>query len=310
MQKGITFNKGFGIVVTSSPLSEERTKLGLETIKGLNLDYQLSMSPFKYYANYKYGFANGSKEERLESISSALANTDVQCLLASRGGSGALDILDSLPIDRISQARKILIGQSDLTAVLLQFVGKAKVPAIFGPTLGGDFASFNESDDSRESVLELLEVISNPLHRVKMSGDYVSSKESAEGELIGGNLSMLSSLLGTPYDVSYENKILFVEEVGESPHKIDRMLSQLILSGKLTKVKGICFGRFARCESKEGPNVEDVIKAFSRKLEQSNACPILKNLPFGHWGKSTPIPMGVNAEIKESKLTTLESPIA
>ncbi len=309
MQKGITLNKGLGIIVTSSPLSQERLDLGLKTITALGLNYSLSLSPSKYYADYQHGFANGSKKERLASIYHELNNNDVQCLLASRGGTGALDLLDSLPIELMAKERKIIVGQSDLTAILLQSVHKAKVPAIFGPTLGADFASFNDSLEAKESVQELIHVLIDPTYRVRISGEALGKQRDTEGMLIGGNLSMLLSLLGTPYDVPYEGSILVIEEVGESPHRIDRMLSQLLISGKLSKINALCFGRFARCESKVGPSVDDVLNMFYIKLQSINSCTVIKNLPFGHWGKSTPLPLGVRAGIRDNSLVTLESPI-
>ena len=309
MQKGITLNKGIGIIVTSSPLSAERVELGLKTIDNLGLKYSLSLSPAKYYADYQHGFANGSIDERIASISHELDNREVQCLLASRGGSGALDLLNSLPIERMADKRKMIIGQSDLTAILLQSVHKAKVPAIFGPTLGADFASFTESAEAKESVEELIKVLSDPNYRINISGEALGKIQDAEGMLIGGNLSMLISLLGTPFDVPYEDCVLVIEEVGESPHKIDRMLTQLLISGKLSKIRALCFGRFARCESKVGPTVVEVFNMFNDKLQKINPCPVIYNLPFGHWGRSTPLPLGVRAGIRGESLFTLESPI-
>lgn len=309
MQKGIVLKKGIGIIVTSSPLSRERTDLGLKTIENLGLNYSVSLSPSKYYADYKYGFTNGSKEERLASITQELDNSNVQCLLASRGGAGALDIIEGLPIEKIAKERKMIVGQSDLTSILLQAVHRAKVPAIFGPTLGADFASFNDSIEAKESVLELIQVLTDPSYRICISGEGLGDLKDTEGMLIGGNLSNLLSLLGTPYDVPYEDCILVIEEVGEAPHRIDRMLSQLLISGKLSNVKAICFGRFSRCESKVGPKVDDVLSMFYKKLQSINPCPVIKNLPFGHWGKSTPLPLGVSAGIRDNSLVTLESPI-
>jgi len=309
MQKGIKLNKGLGIIVTSSPLSRERSDLGLKNLISLGLSYSFNLSPYKYYADYTHGFANGSVDERIASIEFALDNKEVQCLLSSRGGTGALELLPSLPMEKIAKERKIIIGQSDLTAILLQVVCRAQVPAIFGPTLGADFANFNESEDARKSVTVLINVLTDPAYRISIEGESLSDSLEAEGMLLGGNLSMLLSLLGTPYDVPYDDAVLVVEEVGESPHKIDRMLTQLLLSGKLNKIKAICFGRFSKCESKVGPSVDHVLKMFHERLKSINPCPVVKNLPFGHWGISTPLPLGLRAGVKKNVLFTLESPI-
>jgi muramoyltetrapeptide carboxypeptidase len=310
MGKGKALKNGFGVIVTSSPLSKERTELASQNILGLGYSSAYSLAPYKYYANYDFGFANGSVGERIDSIEKALVDSNSDCILASRGGSGALDLLPHLPLDKISKFKKIFIGQSDFTLILLQVAFRCNVPAIFGPTFGADFADYHELKEAKESVDTLLRMLTDESFRLEIRGEVVEKKGTGQGQLIGGNLSMLLALLGTPYDVSYEGKILVLEEVGESPYKIERMLTQLLLSEKLTKVRGICFGRFARCESKVGPSVEDVILRVSERLKQINVCPILKNLPFGHWGMSNPLPLGVKAEISGDTLVTLESPIS
>ena len=131
-----------------------------------------------------------------------------------------------------------------------------------------------------------------------------------KGPIICGNLTMLTTLLGTPWDPNYSGAILVLEDVGDAPFRIHRSLTQLKHAGKLDNLSGLVFGRFSRCEAKHGPSVDDVIDMVVNELLQDFTYPIIRNLEFGHWGENQALAIGVNAQIENNVLKILESPLA
>ncbi len=309
ISKARKLSKTFGIVTPGGPLSKERTELGYQNIRSLGYTLQAPLEPYAYYADYTYEFTNGSRKERLTSIEQAINNPEVDVLLAARGVTGSLEIISDFPFKVLGTQKKLLIGQSDVSSFLIQTPFRSGIPSIHGPTLGAEFADYTNSGDAKDSIDTLIKLISDPDFRLDIPGRSVKKGHSLQGRLLAGNLTTLVSLLGTPYDVDYSNCILLLEEVGEAPYKIKRMLFQLLLAGKLDALSGLCFGRFAKCESPNGPDVDSVMDKFISDTLSPFPYPVLKELPVGHWGKSLPIPIGCMALIKDDLLCILESPI-
>jgi muramoyltetrapeptide carboxypeptidase len=307
--KAKKLSKGFGIISPGGPLSEERTRLGYQTISALGFTFSSPLEPFAYYADYTHEFTNGSAEERILSIKNALSDTSNEVLLASRGVTGSLEIISDFPFELLAAQKKLIIGQSDITSFLVQTPFRSGLPSIHGPTLGAEFADYHSSEDAKESVDLLIEMISNPDFSYSIPGETLKKGTPSEGRLLAGNLTTLVSLLGTPFDIDYTNCILILEEVGEAPYRIKRMLFQLYLAGKLGSLAGLCFGRFAKCASQNGPDTESVISTFVTMHLSDKHYPVLREIPVGHWGKSVPIPIGCNALIKDDLLCILESPV-
>ncbi len=314
MNKVRSLKNKIGVFTGGSPLSKERFDLGLSYFKNHNIEVATPILPYRDYGIYLNGFANGSKEERLRAAQELIENKDVDLILSARGGAGIQEILSDFPYELLSKNPKLIIGQSDVTALILQMPHRAGISAIHGPQFGSEFADYESLDSAKKSVDTLIKLLTDPEFRYTLEGRYLSgnrspNKSSATGTLLAGNLSILISLLGTPFDVPYSDSILIIEEVGESPHKIDRMLRQLLLSKKLDKISGIAFGRFAKCESKHGPQVQDVIKNFITEFSKISDVIVLDSLEVGHWGCSMPVPIGIKAEITDSGINILESPI-
>ena len=310
MNKGKKLVKKLAVVSTGGPVPPDREALALKNSEELGLKIYQSYSCSKYYADYTNDFSNGSPDQRLVSIKEVLEDDTIDCILASRGATGSFDIISNFPFELFSKKRKLLIGNSDVTSILVQMPERANLCAIHGPTFGSSFADYQQDASAKESVDQLLLMIGDPAHRFTYCGDIYKSGQEDEGQLICGNLTMLVSILGTPYDVSYENKILVLEEVGEAPYRVKRLLEQLYFANKFSKLKGVCFGRFSKCCSPNGPSVDDVIKAFCNLKLQKYNFPILINLEVGHWGKNLPIPIGCMAKISGNSLIQLESPIS
>jgi len=309
MKTAKTLQRGIGVVSTGAPLPKDRSIKGQSNIESLGYSYLAPLEPYKYYGDYTHGFSNGSADERLESINAVLDNPACDVLLAARGATGSLDIISDFPFKKLGSERKLLIGQSDVTALLVQIPTRSNLFAIHGPTLGAEFADYHEKDYAKESVDTLIKLISDPTFKYSLSGTQIKVSEPKTGTLLAGNLTMFISLLGTPFEPDFSNAILVLEEVGEAPYRVERALTQLFLAGKFDSLSGLCFGRFSKCESSHGPSIEEVMMKFIANRLSSSTYPILSNLQVGHWGASMPIPIGCKAKIHEGVLHVLESPV-
>ncbi len=310
-----TFTGKFGIVSTGGPVPPARESLALDLLVKLNYQYLQDYSCSKYYADYTFGFSNGSPQMRISAIERMLNDTSIGCLLAARGATGSLEILKNLPYGLWKENPKLLIGNSDVTSILLQMVSKCGIPAIHGATLGSAFADYDNSVEAKISVDSLISMITDRDYRIKFDSKSIL-KESAvsEGFLLAGNLTMLAALLGTEFDIDYQDAILIIEEVGEAPYRVQRLLDQLYLAGKFDRLKGLCFGRFSKPNSANsngdrGPSMEEVIGQFCNSRLAPFTFPILTGLEVGHWGTNLPVPIGCKAEIRDGVVYQLQSPL-
>ena len=170
------------------------------------------------------------------------------------------------------------------------------------------FPDSRESADARRSADSLIELIQNPSVRLKRSMR-VLREGTARGKIIAGNLTMLTTLLGTPWDIEYDGVILVLEEVGDSPFQVHRSFTQLKLAGKLDSLAGLVLGRFSRCEATHGPNVEEVIRSVVDDILAPDF-PVLDGLAFGHWGENIALPLGCEARIDGEIFEVSESPLS
>jgi muramoyltetrapeptide carboxypeptidase len=287
------------IVAVVSPASTpqpERVERGLQALRALGFapqtgEHILASGPL-YFA--------GTPETRLGDLHHAFADDEVRAIFSTRGGYGSNYLLDGLDLDLIAESAKPLIGYSDLTALHLWLLDRIQLPAFHGPMLSADFA--------REDGVHL------PSLRSALSGQTytVGAEEGlrslhpgrARGTLYGGCLSILVSLLGTPYEPQTEGKLLFLEDVSTKPYQIDRMLWQLREAGKLEGVRGIIFGEMLGCVSPGAP--PDLLEdAILRVLDDFDG-PIAIGLRSGHVSRqNVTLTFGVEAELAVADETLL-----
>jgi muramoyltetrapeptide carboxypeptidase len=151
-------------------------------------------------------------------------------------------------------------------------------------------------------------MLTDPNFRQKLGGERLRVGRG-EGPIIAGNLSVLVSLLGTPWDVDYAGAVLVLEEVGEPPYKLHRMFLQLAQAGKLDSLSALCLGRFHNCTGKHGPGTDDVFAMLVKDILKTTKYPVIKGLPIGHYGENQPLPVGCRAVVENDTLTVLESPL-
>ena len=233
----------------------------------------------------------GTAERRTREINELWQRDDIAALICVRGGYGSNYLLDQLNYQQIAAKPKILIGCSDITSLLTAITDRTGLVTFHGPMVAKDIAG------------QTLDLASwkNSLHgettwNVTTNGVEILRTGQAEGRLYGGCLSMLVTSLGTPYEIQTEDTILFIEDIGERPFRIDRMLMHLKLAGKFEKVRGFVFGEMLDCLPPKGESYT-LQQVIMRILEPYNV-PIVYGLKSGHvTSGNITLPLGVRAQL-------------
>lgn len=292
------------IVAPGSYISEEELQ---DSIKNLDqLGFETTYSKKVLLQN---GYFAGTDKDRSNDLMEKFSDKNVKGIVCARGGYGCLRILPLLNYDIIGANPKVLIGYSDVTALLYGIYQKSGLITFHGPVGTSTFNDF--------SVNNFKKVLMNPertsLFKNSTSGDDENVygvttivKGKGRGRLVGGNLSIVVSLIGTKYDVDYSNKIIFIEEIGEEPYRVDRMLTQMIQAGKFRNASGVMMGIFSKCEVKEKDpsftktfTLMEVLQDRLSKLK----IPVVYGMSFGHVKDKFTIPFGALAELDADKQT-------
>ncbi|RMD50336.1 MAG: LD-carboxypeptidase [Ignavibacteria bacterium] len=260
----------------------------------------------------KDGYLAGSDELRAKDFNSMIYDRDVKAIWAVRGGYGCARILDKIDYNALAKNPKVVIGYSDITALLYGIFSQTGLVCFHGPVGISTFDEF--------SVNNLKPLLFGRSKNLKLKpADKFDSPEIirtglAEGRLVGGNLSLIISTIGTKYDLDYKNKIVFIEEINEEPYRIDRMLTHMIQAEKFDGAAGIALGRFVKCEVKEKSpefdssfNLKEVL--FDRLYSLN--IPVVYGLSFGHIDNKITLPFGAKAklDVKNFEITLLENTV-
>jgi muramoyltetrapeptide carboxypeptidase len=248
------------------------------------------------------GYLAGTDEQRLDDLHDMFKNKEVKAIICLRGGYGAARLLDKINYRLIKANPKIFVGYSDITALQLAFFQKADMITFAGPMLSSNFA--NEVEPFTEENFWKIVTSNKKIGRINLPKDdslIPIQKGNQIGRIIGGNLTLINSLIGTEYFPSMKNKILFIEEVGETPYRIDRIFNQLKLMKIFEQVNGIIFGAFTDCvennPDKRSLSIGEVIEDYFEKIKK----PIAYNLPHGHIPKLLTIPQGIRVKLNASR---------
>ena len=250
----------------------------------------------------RHGYLAGTDEERAADLNAMYADRQVCAVFAVRGGWGSARILPYLKWGAIRANPKLLVGFSDITALHLAFAAKAGFTTIHGPNGGSGWGTLSW-DSFRSLAFEggtpLYSTPAGTEHRLVQRAGRIRTFRpgKASGPLIGGNLTVLSALVGTPYMPSFDGAILFLEDTDEAEYRIDRMLTQLSLAGLLRRVSGVVFGQCTDCRS-SGPSLGNftlpqVLKHHLAPL----GVPAFQGAQIGHIADQYSMPIGVPAEI-------------
>ena len=292
------------IVAPGSYISESELQ---DSVKNLNeLGFETTYSEKILLQS---GYFAGTDEDRAKDLMEKFSDKSIKGIVCARGGYGCARILPMLDYDVIRTNPKVLIGYSDITALLYGFYQKAGLISFHGPV---GTSTFNDY-----SVNNFKNVLMNPertsTFQNSTSGDDENVygvttivKGKAKGRLVGGNLSIIVSLIGTEFDVDYSNKIIFIEEIGEEPYRIDRMLTQMMQAGKFNNASGVMMGLFRKCEVKENSDLTaksfNLMEVLKDRMGSLNI-PVIYGMSFGHVKDKFTIPFGGLAELDSNKQT-------
>ncbi len=256
----------------------------------------------------RYGYLAGRDEERAADLNAMFADREVKAIFCVRGGWGCARILPHLNWEVIRANPKLLVGFSDITALHLALAARTDCPSIHGPTASSAWGRLSW-DSFRQLVFEA----QTPTWRTppgmedrlaQRSGIRTFRPGRASGPLLGGNLTVLSSLVGTPFLPGFDGAILFIEDTDEAQYRIDRMLTQLSLAGILGRVAGVVFGQCTDCVAKNSSSIGGF--TLSEVLDQHLAplgIPAFQGALFGHIADQFSIPVGIRAEIDATEGT-------
>jgi muramoyltetrapeptide carboxypeptidase len=288
-----TLKKGdtVGLVAPASPIPKENISRCQEVVESLGYRVIIGNSADKSHL----GYLSGDDNVRAGDINEMFERKDIDGIFCLRGGYGSCRIVDKLDLDMIRANPKVFVGYSDVTILHLVFNQICNMITFHGPMVSSNMIS--EFDDyTRKSFIDALS-IDKELDFQNPQGKKIRTlKEGhSKGVLIGGNLCLLATSIGTSYELETKGKILFLEELNEVTYKVDRLLQQLKHSGKLSEVKGIILGGFEKCDPEQDDHgtLEEVFNDVIKPLN----IPTVYNVEVGHGFPTASLPLGVSCEL-------------
>ncbi len=259
-----------------------------------------------------YGYLAGTDEVRARDVNEMFLDDGVDAIFCVKGGYGATRILDRIDYEAIAAQPKIFVGYSDVTALHIAFLEKCGLVTFHAPMPVSCWADAPLDAVSAESMKKTL-MNAEPVGEIVNPEGFARTclvGGAAEGQLVGGNLTLVSHLMGTPYELDVTGRILFLEDVGEYTYSIDRMLTQLRLAGVFDRCAGIVFGDFRRCET-EYPDFGFTLREVIDDVVLPCGKPVFMGLRAGHCTPKLTLPFGVKCRMDAAKcsLTVLEKAV-
>ena len=288
--KRLPNNARIGLIAPASPIySSVKFNNMINSLEGLG--YSLV---FGDHIKDRNGYLAGLDSDRVADLHTMFKNKNIDGILCIRGGYGSNRLLDLIDFDIIKQNPKPFIGFSDITSLHLAIYTKTKVVTFHGPVGKSEWNKFTK--DSWNSILHQA---ATPKYYIpeNQKNTFTINSGTAEGILLGGNLTVLTSLLGSDYLPEFDGAILFLEDIGEDVYRVDRMLSQLFLSGILKKINGFVFGKCTDCEmSTYSLSLKEILDHYIKPLH----IPAFYGAMISHEQQNLTIPVGVYASIDAS----------
>lgn len=289
-----------GLIAPASPTPVEKIEASIEKVKELGFRVTVGESCYGVH-----GYLSGKDEIRANDINNMFKDESIDGIWCIRGGYGTPRILDMLDYDAIRLNPKILIGYSDITALHIAINQKCGLVTFHGPMVSTELI-YGLDDFTYDYLIknvmntEPLGIINNP----KDLEIKTLVKGKCNGVLIGGNLSLVAGTIGTPFEIDTKGKILFLEDIDEEPYRIDRMLTQLKLAGKLDDAEGFILGHWNNCIAEEPEKSLTLMEVFEEII--TPLCkPTVYNFMSGHCMPMITIPFGVKAELDADNKTLI-----
>ncbi len=293
-----------GLIAPGYLLSEEQLQTSIQNLR------QLGFKP--YYTTRisgKYGYFSGTDKERAADINEMFENPEVKGIISAGGGYGCTRILNDIDYSKICRSPKVLMGFSDVTALLNAVTRQTGLVTFHGPVARTVHRTYNTAQFNN--------IILHPASNYLITGTaddweksvvdpvyerYTIFSGKAGGKLAGGNLSLVVSLIGTKYQLDLKNKILFLEDIDEEPYRIDRMLTQLLETGALQQLAGIVFGICKGCNKGTPANSFSLKEVILDRIKPLKI-PAFYGLSFGHNINNGVLPIGLNAILDADRKT-------
>lgn len=281
----------------------DRLELARRTIDFLGLKLKMGQNVGK-----RTGYVGGTPEERAADLHAAFSDSSVKAVFAMRGGYGSAQILDKLDFELIRRNPKIFTGYSDITALHLAIHQKTGLITFHGPVTLSRFNDYTLNHFKKAIfITEPLGRLVNPDERSAIRPRHLTRAirgGKARGQLIGGNLTLISTTMGTPYEIQTDGKLLFLEDVDEQPYSMDRMLTHLRLAGKFKNIAGLIIGECAGCTPRDyKPSFESTFSLGEvlNNILGDLKVPVVTGMTIGHTEDQLTLPLGVTATLDADK---------
>jgi len=312
--KALSTGATIGLITPSSNIARvnfDKTLKNMEQL-GFKVKYTDNM-------RVKKGFLAGTDQQRLDDLHLMFEDDEVEGIICARGGYGGSRLLADIDYDVIRNNPKVFVGYSDITALHMGIFTQTGLVTFHGPNGDSDYSPFT-LQQFKSLLMETGQTYNYSSQDPLLGEEYLQKAVTiqggkTQGELVGGNLTLISTLMGTPYQLDFTDKIVFLEDIGEAPYRIDRMFTQLLLNGSIQKAKGLALGTFTDCEFEaKDPDFPDSLSLKEVVIDRLGdlGIPLVLGLPFGHIADNAIMPYGITAELDadEQTLRLLESPVA
>lgn len=287
-----------GLVAPASP-TRDKHKIEQAALALINQGFQVTIGSSCYERS---GYLSGNDEIRAEDINRMFKSPSIDGVFCLRGGYGSPRILDMLDYEMITAHPKIFIGYSDITAIHIALNQISGLVTFHGPMPASDMLcdwdnfSYNSYWNAITNAHPYADYTNPDGYELKSLFPGI-----CKGALVGGNLTIIASTLGTPYEIDTKDKILFIEDIDESTYRIDRMLTQLRLSGKLKSCSGILLGNFNNCLP-HNPDYDQSLEKVFQDILIPTKKPILSNIMAGHCVPKLTLPLGISLQLDSCNL--------
>ncbi len=277
------------VVAPSSPFDEAEFQAGLAVLESWGFQPR-----WREDITERRAYLAGSPKRRAAELHEAFEDSDAAAIFAVRGGYGLTTVLPLLDRELVGRNPKIVVGCSDLTVLLSWLVTEVGMTAVHGPMVGA--LGRDEDPEGAQRLRSLLVTGGKPAELCSRSEDaygWCIAPGTARGRAVGGSLSMLAALCGTPWQLDTRGCVLFLEDVGERPYRVDRLLTQLDGAGLFDAVRAVVIGDMVNCSDGEELSWRHAVDRVFR----SRSFPVLAGLPFGHAAPNFAFPLGVEVEV-------------
>lgn len=299
LPKPLTENSTIGLICPAGGLdSYKSVKLAVDYLKKSGYKVKLGKSLVVSSQDYKY--LSGCDNDRLNDLYSFWNDKSINAVFCLRGGYGCLRLLNLIDFDRIKKHKKILLGFSDITILLLAFYKMCNLVTFHGPLLSYKFIDKKLKPIDPNTEKYLWKLLSAPQFKFSYSNKskgVVIKSGKTKGKLLGGNLTDICAMIGSGYLPSFRDSILFLEDCYEEPSRIDRLLTQLSNAGIFEQVKGLVFSGFYKCGFKNNKEIIDLLKDRIMKYK----VPTIFNFPVGHDIQNYTLPIGLEVSLDANK---------